>query len=46
MLYLAGTFQNQEVVKKITGDQVTDCVDLFSKEEADTRIILLALHAD
>ena len=47
MLYSAGTFQNPEVVKKITGDQVTDCVDLFStQEEADTRIILHALHAD
>ena len=47
MLYLAGTFQNPEVVKKITGDQVTDCIDLFSnQEEADTRIILHALHAD
>jgi hypothetical protein len=38
-LYLAGT--------KIASDQVTDCVDLFSiQEEADTRIILHALHAD
>jgi hypothetical protein len=46
-LYLAGTFRNLEVVKKIAGDQVTDCVDLFSiQEEADTRIILHALHAD
>jgi hypothetical protein len=34
-------------VKKIAGDQVTDCVDLFSiQEEADTRIMLHALHAD
>ena len=34
-------------MKKIAGDQVTDCVDLFSiQEEADTRIILHALHAD
>jgi hypothetical protein len=46
-LYLAGTFRNPEVVKKIAGDQVTDCVDLFSiQEEADTRIILHALHAN
>jgi Zn-finger protein len=46
-LYLAGTFRNPEVVKKIAGDQVTYCVDLFSvHEEADTRIILHALHAD
>ena len=46
-LYLAGTFRNPEVMKKIAGDQVTDCVDLFSiQEEADTRIILHALHAD
>jgi hypothetical protein len=42
-LYLAGTFRNPEVVKKIAGDQVTDCVDLFSiQEEADTIIILHA----
>ena len=35
------------MVKKIAGDQVTYCVDLFSvQEEADTRIILHALHAD
>jgi putative NIF3 family GTP cyclohydrolase 1 type 2 len=46
-LYLAGTFRNPEVVKKIAGDQVTDCVDLFSiQEEADTIIILHALYAD
>jgi hypothetical protein len=31
----------------IAGDQVTDCVDLLSiQEEADTRIILHALHAN
>ena len=46
-VYLAGTFRNPEVVKKIAGDQVIDCVDLFSiQEEADTRIMLHALHAD
>jgi hypothetical protein len=46
-LCLAGTFRNLEVVKKIAGDQVTDCVDLFSiQEEADTIIILHALYAD
>ena len=46
-LYLAGTFRNPEVVKKIAGDQVTDFVDLFSiQEEADTIIILHALYAD
>ena len=40
-------FRNLEVVKKIAGDQVTDCVDLFSiQEETDTIIILHALHAD
>jgi hypothetical protein len=33
--------------EKIAGDQVTDCVDLFSiQEEADTIIILHALYAD
>ena len=46
-LYLAGNFRNPEVVKTIAGDQVTDCVDLLSiQEEADTRIILHALHAN
>jgi hypothetical protein len=46
-LYLAVTFRNPEGVKKLAGDQVTNCVDLFSiQEEADTRIILHALHAD
>ena len=40
-------FRNLEVVKKIAGDQVADCVDLFSiQEEADTIIILHALYAD
>ena len=40
-------FRNLEVVRKIAGDQVTDCVDLFSiQEEAATIIILHALHAD
>ena len=46
MLYLAD-FSESRGREKITGDQVTDCIDLFSnQEEADTRIILHALHAD
>ena len=46
-LFLAGTFPNPEIVKKITNDQITDCTSLFStQEEADTRLVLHALHAD
>jgi hypothetical protein len=37
-LYLAGTFRNPEVVKKIAGDQVTDCVDLISEVMLDREL--------
>ncbi|CAG2233318.1 unnamed protein product [Mytilus edulis] len=47
ILYLAGAFHNPEAVKKIRNDTISDCLCLFStQEEADTRIILHALHAD
>ena len=46
-LYLAGSFYNPEVVKKVVANQVSDCVALYStQEEADTRIILHVLDMD
>jgi len=46
-LYMAGVFSDPIVVKKVCSTGISDCSDLYSShEEADTRIILHALHAD
>ena len=47
MHYIAGSFGNPEIVKVVSDQKVFDCPDLHSiQEEADTRMILQALHAD
>ncbi|CAC5359720.1 unnamed protein product [Mytilus coruscus] len=47
VLFLAGVFNNPEVVKKISCNGVSTSVDLYStQEEADTRILLHSLYAD
>ena len=47
MYYIAGSFGNPEIVKVVSDQEVFDCPDLYStQEEADTRMILQALHAD
>ena len=46
-LYLAGLFSDPSTTKNFTPSKVSDCPDLFSNhEEADTRMILHAIHAD
>ena len=46
-LYMAGVFSDPIVVKKVCSTGISDYSDLYSShEEADTRIILHALHAD
>jgi hypothetical protein len=46
-LYLAGLFSNAETVKMLNQNGMLDCSCLAStQEEADTRIILHALHSD
>jgi hypothetical protein len=43
--YIAGSFGNSEIVKVVSDQEVFDCPDLYStQEEADTRMILQALH--
>jgi hypothetical protein len=47
LYYIAGSFGNPEIVKVVSDQEVFDCPDLYStQEEADTRMILQALHAD
>jgi hypothetical protein len=47
LYYIAGSFGNLEIVKVVSDQEVIDCPDLYStQEEADTRMILQALHAD
>ena len=47
LYYIAGSFGNPKIVKDVSDQEVFDCPDLYStQEEADTRIILQALHAD
>ncbi|CAC5420517.1 unnamed protein product [Mytilus coruscus] len=45
--YMAGSFEDPEIAKVISDQEVVECPELFStQEEADTRMILQALHAD
>ena len=47
LYYIAGSFGNLEIVKVVSDQEVFDCPDAYStQEEADTRMILQALHAD
>jgi hypothetical protein len=47
LYYIAGSFGNPEIVKVVSDHEFFDCPDLYStQEEADTRMILQALHAD
>jgi hypothetical protein len=47
LYYIAGSFGNSEIVKVVSDQEVFDCPDLYiTQEEADTRMILQALHAD
>jgi hypothetical protein len=47
LYYIAGSFGNPEIVKVVSDQEVFDCPNLYStQEEADTRMILQALHAD
>jgi hypothetical protein len=47
LYYIAGSFGNPEIVKVVLDQEVFDCPDLYStQDEADTRMILQALHAD
>jgi hypothetical protein len=47
LYYIAGSFENPEIMKVVSDQEVFDCPDLYStQEEADTRMILQALHAD
>jgi hypothetical protein len=40
-------FGNPEIVKVVSDQEVFDCLDLYiAQEEADTCMILQALHAD
>ncbi|CAC5417742.1 unnamed protein product [Mytilus coruscus] len=44
---MAGSFEDPEIAKVISDQEVVECPELFStQEEADTRMILQALHAD
>ena len=46
-LYIAGLFTDPNVAKKISSVGVSSCADLYcSHEEADTRTVLHAMHAD
>jgi hypothetical protein len=46
-LYLAGLFSDPSTTKNFTPSKVSDCPDLFSNhKEADTRMLLQAIHAD
>lgn len=46
-LFLAGVFENPEVVKRFSCDGLSNCTDLYStQEEADTRMILHSVYAD
>jgi hypothetical protein len=46
-LYLADLFSDPSTTKNFTPSKVSDCPDLFSNhEEADTRMLLHAIHAD
>jgi hypothetical protein len=46
-LYIAGIFSDPLFVKRISSTGVTECKDLYcSHEEADTRMIFHATHAD
>ena len=46
-LYIAGPFTDPNVAKKISSVGVSSCADLYcSHEEADTRMLLHAMHAD
>jgi hypothetical protein len=46
-LYLAGLFFDPSTTKNFSPSKVSDCPDLFSNhQEADTRMILHAIHAD
>ena len=47
LYYIAGSFGNLEIMNVVSDQEVFDCPDLYStQEEADTRAILQALHAD
>jgi hypothetical protein len=47
LYYIAGSFGNPEIVNVVSDQEVFDCPDLYSTQgEADTRMILQALHAD
>jgi hypothetical protein len=47
LYYIASSFGNLEIVKVVSDQEVFDCPDLYStQEEADTCMILQALHAD
>ena len=47
LYYIAGSFGNPEIVKVVLDQEVFDCPDLYStQDEANTRMILQALHAD
>jgi hypothetical protein len=46
-LYITGIFSDPLFVKRISSTGVTECKDLYcSHEEADTRMIFHATHAD
>jgi hypothetical protein len=46
-LYIAGIFSDPLFVKRISSTGVTECKDPYcSNEEADTRMIFHATHAD
>lgn len=46
-IYFAETYSSPEIFKMITYNCVQDCLSLYSnQEEADTRIILHAMHSD
>ena len=47
LYYIAGSIGNPEIMNVVSDQEVFDCPDLHStQEEADTRMILQALHAD
>jgi hypothetical protein len=47
VLYVSGVSNDPIIAKKICRDGVSDCQELYcTHEEADTRMILHAIHAD
>ena len=46
-MFLAGVFENPEVVKRFSCDGLSNCTDFYStQEKADTRMILHSVYAD